>query len=165
MVGTLAWGMLTTTGIARRSVRRQTLYGGHMTMSIMSLSFILIHIIANVLNPRGTVSTYAAVIPLVGAQPLGVCLGVVSTELLIAVAISVWFQRLVSYRRWHAFHRLAYPAYGLALLHTFISGSDVRNALIATGLVASLLALLALFVFRAVPSTSLVRTRIVPVES
>lgn len=165
MVGTLAWGMLTTTGLARRSIRRQTLYGGHMTMSIMTLSFMLVHILANVFNPRGTLSASSALIPLAGAQPLGVCLGVVSAELLVAVAVSIWFQRMVSYRRWHSFHRLAYPAFALALLHTFISGSDVRNGLIATGLVASLLALVALFVFRTVPSTSLVRTRLAPVES
>jgi sulfoxide reductase heme-binding subunit YedZ len=165
MVGTLAWGMLTTTGLARRSIRRQTLYGGHMTMSIMTLSFMLVHVLANVFNPRGALSASSALVPLAGAQPFGVSLGVISAELLVAVAVSIGFQRIVSYRRWHSFHRLAYPAFALALLHTFISGSDVRNGLIATGLIASLLALVALFVFRAVPSTSLVRARFAPVES
>lgn len=52
MVATVAWGMLTTTHLARRGIRRETLYGGHMTMSIMTLSFITIHIAANVFSPK-----------------------------------------------------------------------------------------------------------------
>ncbi|MEA3217025.1 MAG: methionine sulfoxide reductase heme-binding subunit, partial [Acidimicrobiia bacterium] len=95
MVGTLAWGMLTTTGLARRSIRRQTLYGGHMTMSIMTLSFMLVHVLANVFNPRGALSASSALVPLAGAQPFGVSLGVISAELLVAVAVSIGFQRIV----------------------------------------------------------------------
>jgi DMSO/TMAO reductase YedYZ heme-binding membrane subunit len=164
MVATVCWGILTTTHIARRGVRRQTLYGGHMTMAIMTISFLVIHIAANVFSPKAGLSVLNAVIPFVPGSSLAVSLGVVATELIIAIAASVWFQRRLGYRRWHALHWFAYPAYGLALTHTVMAGSDVHLELISTALVASLLCVVALFVLRALPATSLVRARVAPAE-
>jgi methionine sulfoxide reductase heme-binding subunit len=165
MVGAVCWGILTTTHIARRSVRRQTLYGGHMTMAIMTLSFVVIHIAGNLFSPVAHLSVPNAVVPFFPGNTWGLAMGVVSVELAFAVAVSVWFQRRMGYRAWHVFHWLAYPAYLLALAHTIISGSDVHIQLIAVGLAASLLSVVALFVLRALPATSLVRNRLAPTES
>ncbi len=165
MVATVAWGMLTTTHLARRGIRRQTLYGGHMTMSIMTLSFITIHIAANLFSPKNGLNIVHALIPFTPGGSAGVSLGVISTELAIAIAISVWFQQRLGYRTWHLIHWLAYPTYVLAIAHTIISGSDVRMLLSEVALVASILALVALFVLRAMPATSLIRTRVAPSEA
>lgn len=164
MVGTVCWGILTTTHIARRGIRRQTLYGGHMTMAIMTMSFLVVHIAGNVFNPTNTLSALNALIPFFPGNSLGVTFGVVGGELSLAIIISVWLQQRLGYRTWHVIHRLAYPAYALALLHTVISGSDVRNQLIVVGLGTSLLSVVVLFVLRALPSTSLVRRRLAPAE-
>ncbi len=164
MVGTVAWGVLTTTHLARRSIRRQTLYGGHMTMAIMTLSFLFVHIAGNVFNPLSPVGIANAIVPFVPGSTAGVSMGVVGAELALVIAVSVWFQRRLGYRTWHRIHWLAYPAYSLALAHTVVSGSDVRNELVGTALVASALAVIALFVFRALPSTSLVRAHVAPTE-
>ena len=165
MVGTVCWGMLTTTHLARRGIRRQTLYGGHMTMAVMTLSFMFVHIAANVFSPRTGLSVLNALFPFFPGSTLGISMGVIGGELSLAIAVSVWFQRRLGYRVWHRLHWFAYPAYGLALGHTVVSGSDVRPQLIATALTASFLAVVALFVLRALPTTSLVRNRLAPLES
>jgi sulfoxide reductase heme-binding subunit YedZ len=165
MVGTVIWGVLTTTGFARRSIRRQTLYGGHMTMAVMALSFTFIHVVANVLNPVAPFRAVAAVVPFAGSSPFGVALGVIGAELTLCAALSVWFQHRLSYSRWHRLHQLSYPAYGFAIAHTIVSGSDVRRQLIQVLLAVSVLAVGALFVLRTSRSTSLVRARLSPEES
>jgi methionine sulfoxide reductase heme-binding subunit len=165
MVGTVSWGILTTTHLARRSVRRQTLYGGHMTMAIMTLSFTIIHIAGNIFNPHSSLGVLNAFIPFFPGSSTGISLGVIAIELSMAIAISVWFQQRLGYRNWHLLHWLAYPAYGLMIAHTIISGSDVRGLLVEVALTVSLLAIVALFIFRAVPATSLVRTRMAPPEA
>jgi hypothetical protein len=136
MVGTVCWGMLTTTQLARRSIRRQTLYGGHMTMAVMTLSFMFIHIAANVFSPHTRLSVLNAILPFFPGSSLGVSMGVVGAELTLAIAVSVWFQRRLGYRTWHVLHWFAYPAYALALAHTVVSGSDVRIQLVGTALAA-----------------------------
>ena len=164
MVGTVCWGILTTTHLARRGIRRQTLYGGHMTMAIMTISFIVIHIAANVFSPAVALGPLNAIIPFFPGSSFGVTMGVVGTELAIAIAVSVWFQRRLGYRTWHVIHWLAYPAYVLSIAHTVVTGSDVHAALVATALAASALSVAALFILRALPSTSLVRNRLAPAE-
>ena len=164
MVGTVCWGVLTTTHLARRSVRRQTLYGGHMTMAVMTLSFLLIHIAGNLFNPLSPLGIANALLPFFPGSTVGVSMGVVGAELAACITVSVWFQRRLGYRTWHRIHWLAYPAYVLSLAHTVVSGSDVRAQLVAVALGASALCVAALFVFRALPSTSLVRTTVAPAE-
>jgi methionine sulfoxide reductase heme-binding subunit len=165
MVGTVCWGILTTTHLARRGIRRQTLYGGHMTMAIMTLSFMVIHIAANIFSPKNGLGVLNAIIPFVPGSTLGVSMGVVGAELAAAITISVWCQQRLGYRTWHVIHWLAYPAYGLAVAHTIVSGSDMRAQLAAVGVAASFLAVVTLFVLRAMPATSLVRTRMAPSEA
>jgi DMSO/TMAO reductase YedYZ heme-binding membrane subunit len=164
MVGTVCWGILTTTHLARRGIRRQTLYGGHMTMAIMTISFIVIHIAGNIFSPAVALGPLNAIIPFFPGSSTGVTMGVVGTELAIAIAVSVWFQRRLGYRTWHLIHWLAYPSYVLSIAHTVVTGSDVRAGLVATALAASFLSVVALFVLRALPSTSLVRNRFAPAE-
>lgn len=53
----------------------------------------------------------------------------------------------------------------LAIAHTIVSGSDVRMLLTEVALVASMLAVVALFVLRAMPATSLIRNRVAPSEA
>jgi methionine sulfoxide reductase heme-binding subunit len=165
MVGTVAWGILTTTHLARRGIRRQTLYGGHMTMAIMTLSFTVIHIAGNIFSPKNGLGVLNAIIPFFPGSTVGVSMGVVAAELAMAIAISVWAQQRLGYRTWHVIHWLAYPSYGLTIAHTIVSGSDVRALLAEVGLATSALAVLVLFVLRAMPSTSLVRNRVAPSEA
>jgi sulfoxide reductase heme-binding subunit YedZ len=164
MVGTMTFGLLTTTGLARRSVRRQTLYGGHMAMAIATVAFVAVHALANVLRPSPVVTPTQALVPFALGGPAGVAFGTLATELAITLAVSVWAQRRLTYRRWHHLHWLAYPAFALATLHTFVSGSDVHGQLVVTTLIASVLAVVALLVLRALPPTSIVRTRAGTIE-
>ena len=164
MVGTVVWGMCTATGVVRRLVRRETLYGGHMTMAVAALAFIMVHAAANVFRPAAQLSAWSALVPFLHTS-VGIATGVISVELAVVTSVSVWFQRRLGYRRWQLVHRLGYPTYGLAIVHTVLAGSDVRQPLIVVFLVVTLSIVGALALLRVLPPTSAVRIHFAPMES
>lgn len=165
MALTVCFGILTTTGWARRSVRRETMYGGHMMLAVMTLAFGCIHGIAYVFQTGEHFTYVNAVIPFVAGGEMEVAFGIIGLELGIAVAVSIWVQRKLGYRRWHIIHYLAYAAFALSLLHVITTSAEVQ-ALGMLGIVvlgcAGACALL--LVLRMLPATTAVATRISPQE-
>jgi DMSO/TMAO reductase YedYZ heme-binding membrane subunit len=163
MVGTVVWGVLTATGLVRRSIRRETLYGGHMIMAVAALAFIVVHAAGNVFRPAAHLTLANAVVPFFGTT-VEVALGVVGAELAFVTAVSVWFQRRLGYRTWQQVHWLGYPTYGLAIAHTILAGSDVRRPLIVIFLGVTIAVSALLFVLRLLPPSSALG-HLTPLES
>lgn len=165
MALTVCFGILTTTGIARRSVRRQTMYGGHMLLAVMTLTFGLLHAVAYVFQTGEHLSYLNAVIPFVGGGEMEVAFGIVGLELAVAVAVSVWIQRALGYRRWHLVHYLAYVAFALSLLHVITTSAEVQAlGLMGIAVAGCAGACLVLAVLRLLPATTAVTGRISPQE-
>ena len=162
MGASIVWGVLTTTGWARRWVRRQTLYGGHMTLAITTLVFTLLHAVSYVFQTGDNFSWIKVVLP-IGEPEVGI--GVISFELMLAVSMSIWIQRRLSYRRWHIIHWLVYPAYGLGLAHVFATSTEATQGLLFIALLVTALCVVALLILRSLPATALVKARIAPLES
>jgi DMSO/TMAO reductase YedYZ heme-binding membrane subunit/ferredoxin len=150
--------------LVRRSFRRETLYSGHMMMAVAALAFLVVHVVGNVLRPAANLTIWNASVPFLHTST-AITVGVLSAELAVVTAISVWFQRRLGYRNWQRVHWLGYPTYGLAIAHTIMAGSDVRRPLIAIFLAVTAAIVLALAVWRLVRSTSTVQNRLVSVKS
>ncbi len=130
MFGTVVWGMLTTSGTVRRSVRRQTIYGTHMVLSIMALSFTAVHAMSHLFKKSNPMSPLRELVPFM--SEFHVTLGVVAFELMVLAAVSVWIQRRLSYHRWHVLHRIAYPAYILVIAHVLLSAHHLSDGIVVT---------------------------------
>jgi methionine sulfoxide reductase heme-binding subunit len=165
MALTLCFGILTTTGWARHAVKRQTLYGGHMMLAIMTLTLGALHGLAFTFQQTEQFTYLTAFLPFAGGGGVDVALGTLALELGIAIAVSVWAQRRLGYRRWHLLHYAAYVAFGLALAHAFVMSPDVQ-ALAGIGIlvVAGAGAVGLMFILRLLPATRAVGTRIAPQE-
>jgi predicted ferric reductase len=61
-------------------------------------------------------------------RPLPVALGVVSAELLAALAVTNHYRRALSYRFWRQAHYLNFAVWLLALVHGIASGTDSTTA-------------------------------------
>lgn len=147
---TLLWGIVTTTGWAMKLIRRSTVYGGHMTLAITTLTFTLFHAVTYIFQTQEKFSVVAAFIPFAGEAELAV--GIIAFELALAAAVSVWFQRKLTYRRWHLIHFVAYPVFALSLIHVLISSAEARSGGPITLIIAaSTLGLVVLSVLRALP--------------
>jgi DMSO/TMAO reductase YedYZ heme-binding membrane subunit/ferredoxin len=164
MVGTIVWGVFTATGVVRRSIRRETLHGGHMTMAVAALAFIVVHVVANVLRPAAHLTIWHASVPFLHPSK-AIAVGVVSAELAFVTSVTVLFRRRLGYRTWHRLHWLGYPTYGLAIAHTIMAGSDVRRPLVAIFLGVTMAIVFVLTGLRLLPSTATLRNRLVRIRS
>ena len=151
MVGTIVWGVATATGFARRNIARDTVFHTHTALAVGALAFIATHVVANVVAPAAGLSIWAAIVPYAGTST-AISLGVIGLELTVVAAASNWFRRLLSYRAWHRVHLLAYPAYGLSILHVVVAGSDVREPLLAALLAVTFVVVALVVVARIGPS-------------
>ena len=130
------WGIVLRNGWALTRMRHGTLYGIHQTLTLVALTLGVVHAVAQLAAPGGHVRVIDQVVPFINpVDPIGIGLGVVALELMIAIALSVLIQRLLGYHRWRRMHTLGYVAYVLLTLHLLISGSETGSIFVQVPLV------------------------------
>lgn len=122
----IIWGMILRNGWAFTRIRHATIYGIHQTVALLGLTLGAVHAFTQLANPNGTVYLIHEFIPFINRyDPIGIGVGVVSLELMVACALSILIQKKLGYTRWRALHALTYVAFMLLVAHVLISGSDV----------------------------------------
>ncbi|OHV37093.1 iron reductase [Pseudofrankia sp. EUN1h] len=148
MAATVIWGLFLITRLPERHIRRQTLYGGHMMLALLALAASVVH--AQVHYFRHDAYYTESKIWLVwGGAKADVLPGILGLEILLLVALSIWFQRRVGYRRWHRFHWFAYPGFVLITVHSAWASREQHFSIIWAAMAAAMFVPLALFVLRA----------------
>jgi sulfoxide reductase heme-binding subunit YedZ len=123
---TVVWGALLGRGWAMTRFKYSNVYAAHMTLALIAMTLGWGHAVTQLANPVGTVFLIDEFIPFVnGHDPIGIGVGVVATEVMTAVLVSVPLQRRLGYRRWRGVHSLAYASFALLAGHVLLSGSDV----------------------------------------
>jgi methionine sulfoxide reductase heme-binding subunit len=151
----LTWGVLVSAGWASRLAGRPALRTGHVVFSTLTMAFIFSHMIS-FLFLRTEVYTFVNVfIPFNGGVPLRTTMGILTFETMVAVSIAVGIRRWLSYRQWLGFHRLAYAAFGLGVVHAFFGAYN-------RGTLASMWLLGITFL---VPTLTVILLRIVPART
>lgn len=108
-------------GVARQDLHRR--------VSLLSVVFVAVHVLTSVLDAFVHIGWAAVVVP--GASDykrLGVALGAVSVDLMIAVLVTSLLRHRISAKAWRGVHWLAYASWPVAVLHTLFVGTDVRFA-------------------------------------
>lgn len=122
----VVWGLILRNGWALTRIRHSTIYGAHQTTALLGLTLGLVHALAQLAVPGGSVTWLHTVVPFLNAaDPVGIGVGVISLELFVAASISILIQRRLGYTRWRALHTFTYTAFMLLVAHILISGTDV----------------------------------------
>jgi ferric reductase like protein len=101
----------------------------HRNLTLISIVFVVIHVVTTVADGYAPVSLLDAVIPFVSSyRPLWLGLGTVAFDLLLALVVTSLFRGLVPARAWRALHWTAYAAWPVALVHSLGTGSDAKTA-------------------------------------
>jgi sulfoxide reductase heme-binding subunit YedZ len=130
-------GLVLRNGWALTWVRHSTLHGIHTTFALLGLTLGVVHAAAQLAKP-GLFRVLDLVVPFTfWRDPIGVGVGVIGLEVMIAVAMSIMFQRALGYSRWRALHSLTYVAFTLLVAHILISGSDAGTTPLATGVLGA----------------------------
>lgn len=166
MALTVCFGILTTTGWARRMVTRAGLTSVHMALAVTTLTFGVLHALSYIFQTGEHFTAVNAVVPFAAGGEFEVGMGIVGLELAVAVAASIVVQRRLGYRRWHLLHYLAYAAFALSLAHTIATSAEVQSlGLVGIAVFACALACLLMWILRLLPATTAVGLRFAPKES
>jgi sulfoxide reductase heme-binding subunit YedZ len=113
----------------------------HSNLSLLTVVFLLLHIVTAIADSFAHLGLKDALIPFASSyRPLWMGLGVLGAEFLIAVVITSLVRGLLGYGAWRLVHLLSYASWPLALLHGIGTGSDTRawwSLLINAGCVAA----------------------------
>ena len=100
----------------------------HRDLSLLSVVFLVLHIVTTVLDGFAPISLIDAVIPFRSPyRPLWLGLGAVSFDLILAVLVTSLVRRRLGYRSWRAIHWLAYASWPVAVLHSLGTGTDAKT--------------------------------------
>jgi predicted ferric reductase len=118
-------GILTVVRWQRPGWPRFLTAGLHANVALLSVVFLVIHVVTAVVDPFTALGFGVAVVPFTGSyRPFWVGLGVVSMDLMAAIVVTSLLRARLGHRAWRSVHWLAYGAWPLALLHSVGSGTD-----------------------------------------
>ena len=101
----------------------------HRSSSLLAMVFLALHILTSILDGFARISLIDAFVPFAGSyRPFWLGLGALAFDLLVAVTITSLLRQRIGYQGWRAVHWLAYASWPIALLHTFGTGSDIKQA-------------------------------------
>jgi methionine sulfoxide reductase heme-binding subunit len=125
------------TGQALRSalfdgaMRNRDLAGLHRFLTVCWVPFVLIHVLAMMLDAVARVSPIDLLIPFrvsYAALPIG--LGTVGFDLLLIVTVTSYLRRRLDPNLWRWLHRLSYPMFAVFALHALLAGTDFARPLV-----------------------------------
>ncbi len=122
---TVALGVANVRRMSLRGVQRFVFDAVHRNAALLSVAFLVVHVVTTVLDGYVPIRWLDAVIPFGSAyRSFWVGLGALSLDLMAAVVITSLVRRRLGHRTWRATHWLAYGSWPLALAHSLGMGTD-----------------------------------------
>ena len=102
--------------------------GLHRNLSLLSVAFVVLHVLTAVADGYVTIPLAASVIPFTSPyEGFWLGIGAVSFDLFLAIVITSLLRRRLSRRTWYAVHLLAYASWPVAFAHSIGSSTDMRS--------------------------------------
>jgi methionine sulfoxide reductase heme-binding subunit len=118
-------GLVTVTRFQAAGWPRFFNYELHRRISLLSVVFLAVHVLAAVLDPFTSLGLGSALVPFVSAyRPLPVALGVIALYLVAALVATSLLRRHVGQKAWRLIHWASYAMWPLALMHGITAGTD-----------------------------------------
>jgi methionine sulfoxide reductase heme-binding subunit len=97
----------------------------HGDLALMSLVFLLLHIVTAVVDPFTHLGLVAAVVPFGSSyRTFWLGLGTIAFEPLLAIIATSLLRRHIGARTWRGIHWLAYASWPVAVVHGIGTGTD-----------------------------------------
>lgn len=123
--GSVAWGLLLTTKLAKGKVRPAALLNAHQFLSNLALGFALFHGLVLMGDRYLSFPLAAVLVPFAGAyEPLLVAFGQIALWLSLLLILSFYVRRQIGQRVWRLLHYLSFVVYFAAWVHAYFLGTD-----------------------------------------
>jgi sulfoxide reductase heme-binding subunit YedZ len=101
----------------------------HRNLSLLALTFGVVHVITIVVDSFVPITVADAFIPFVGGyKPFWLAMGTIGADLMLAVLITTALRRRIGFQTWRSIHLLSYGVWATSLVHSIGIGSDARSA-------------------------------------
>jgi sulfoxide reductase heme-binding subunit YedZ len=137
----------------------------HRTASIVAMVFLLLHVTTTVIDSYAPTGWLSALIPMTSDyKRVGVAMGAVALDLILAVWVSSLLKVRVKNESWRFIHWFSWIAFASAILHAYVTGTDTRDGVGLVVVAACALTVLASALWRYVarPTRAAGRTALSP---
>lgn len=118
------WGLLLSTRWFRKA--GASLTAMHEFLSLLSLIFVLLHVITLHFDAYLHLSWTQILVPFLATayRPLALGIGQVAFYLIVAIVLSFYVRRRIGNKRWRTLHYATFVVYGFVLVHAVAAGTD-----------------------------------------
>jgi Ferric reductase like transmembrane component len=128
LTAVMVLGLATTARLEVGSRWRFVVHGLHRNLSLLTVLFLALHIVAAILDPYAGLGWRDALIPFTSSyRPFYLGLGVLAVEILAALVLTGLLRRWIGQPIFRLVHWAAYACWPIALVHGLGTGSDVRQ--------------------------------------
>jgi len=135
LTASMALGLLSAVRFYRPAWPRFVTLGLHRNVSLLALTFTVVHVLTTVLDSFVSIPLPDAFIPFISSyRPFWLGLGAISFDFMIALVATSLLRARMGLRSWRLVHWSAYLCWPVAVVHGLGSGTDtpVRWVLVLT---------------------------------
>jgi predicted ferric reductase len=140
----------------------------HRSLSMVAITFLVIHIMTTVLDSYVPTGLISVIVPMTSDyKRVAVGIGAVAFDLILAVWISSLLKLRIANQTWRYIHWLSWMGYTTAIIHAYMSGTDSRSGIGLVVIVAcgAVVACAALWRFFGRPARAAGRTALSPLAT
>jgi predicted ferric reductase len=124
----VALGTFVTTRVGGNRVGRFEFNELHRSLSIVAMVFLAFHVVTTVVDTYAPTGWLSAVVPFASRYDrLGVAIGAVALDLVLAVWLSSLVKARVKPQSWRFIHWFSWFAFLSAIAHSYLTGVDTRS--------------------------------------
>ncbi|MCA9972921.1 MAG: ferric reductase-like transmembrane domain-containing protein [Anaerolineales bacterium] len=119
------WGLILSSRLLREIVPGPLTLAMHNYLSWNALGLTALHAVLLLFTSYMDYTVRDLLVPFSGPySPFWVGIGIIGMYLLLLTTLTFYVRGRIGYRAFHAVHYLTYPAFGMALLHSWFAGTD-----------------------------------------
>jgi DMSO/TMAO reductase YedYZ heme-binding membrane subunit len=102
--------------------------GLHRNVSLLTVAFIVVHVVTTILDAYAPIRLVDAVIPFISSyRPIWLGLGALAFDIILALVISSLVRVRIGLKTWRGIHWFAYACFPIVVVHALGTGSDASQ--------------------------------------
>ncbi len=121
-------GIIASLRVGGRRSPRFVVAGLHRNISLLTVAFIVVHVVTTVLDAYAPIKLVDAVVPFISSyRPVWLGLGALAFDIILALIITSLVRVRLGLKTWRFIHWFAYACFPIAVVHALGTGSDARQ--------------------------------------
>ncbi len=102
--------------------------GLHRNVSLLTVAFIVVHVVTTVADAYAPITFVDAVVPFISAyRPIWLGLGALAFDIILALVITSLVRVRIGLKTWRGIHWFAYACFPITVVHALGTGSDASQ--------------------------------------